>query len=358
MSKLTAVDFFAGGGGLSEGLKQAGFDVVAAVEIDKNAARTYKANHPDTHLISTDIRYVSGNTILDKLKGSQLDLLAACPPCQGFSSLTRSSKVEDPRNSLIGEVTRLIKTLLPKTIMIENVPGITSRGERYLGEFLNALTSMGYNYSYSVLQVADYGVPQLRKRFVLLANLGNKIEIPRKTHSSKKEDGVSGWKTVKDAIGNMPESVTLDQAYLYGGFEALNWHVTRSISDLTKKRLEFIKPGGSRFDLPDDLRPNCHKGNNTGFSNVYGRMAWDKPSPTITGGCTTLSKGRFGHPEKMRTITIREAALLQTFPENYSFEASSIDDVCKIIGNALPCLFAKIMATACKESIVKDSISV
>jgi len=354
MIELTAIDLFAGGGGLSEGLKQAGFNVLSAVEMDRNAANTYQANHPSTDLISTDIRYVSADTIKKSLRGRKLDLLAACPPCQGFSSLTHSRKDEDPRNALIGEVTRLIKDLAPQTIMIENVPGIISRGEKYLASFLEELSSMGYYISYSVLQVADYGVPQMRKRFVLLASLSGKIDIPEKTHSLQGDKGLNGWKTVRDAIYNMPESVTLDECNLYGGLKACNWHVTRSISPLTKKRLEFIKPGGSRFELPDHLRPKCHKGNNSGFSNVYGRMDWDKPSPTITGGCTTLSKGRFGHPEKMRTITIREAALLQTFPMNYIFDASSVDDICKIIGNALPCLFAKKMASACRDNIIQS----
>ncbi|WP_105571436.1 DNA cytosine methyltransferase [Cronobacter sakazakii] len=351
MTKLTAIDLFAGGGGLSQGLNQAGYDVVAAVEIDSNAATTYMLNHPATKMITHDIRFVSAVTFANLLNGKQLDLLAACPPCQGFSSLTSSNKREDPRNSLIMEVGRLVKDLRPKTVMIENVPGLANKGKDYLEAFLDILNEMGYQYSFGVLQVADYGVPQLRKRFVLLAGLGFKINLPEQTHSGKDHVSYKPWVTVRDAISHMPETVELTKSGILGGPEVLNWHVTRSISDITKSRLSYIKPGGSRFDLPDELRPNCHKGKNEGYSNVYGRMAWDKPSPTITSGCTTLSKGRFGHPEELRTISVREAALLQTFPVDYKFSASSIDAICRIIGNALPCKFAEVMATECKKSL-------
>lgn len=353
MNKLTAIDLFAGGGGLSQGLVQAGYNVVAAVELDSNAASTYQVNHSDTEVITNDIRFVSAKSLSTMLNGKQLDLLAACPPCQGFSSLTSSKREDDPRNSLIVEVGRLIKELKPKSIMIENVPGLMSRGKSYLSDFLAILESEGYKYSFSVLQVADYGVPQFRKRFVLLAGLGFDIPIPANTHSGRADSTLKPWLTVKDAIYNLQDTVELQYSALLGGPEAVNWHVTRTINDLTKKRLSFIKPGGSRFDMPDELRPDCHKGKNTGFSNVYGRMSWDKPAPTITSGCTTLSKGRFGHPDKLRTISVREAALLQTFPMDYKFNVSSIDAVCRIIGNALPCKFAEIMATACKNAATK-----
>lgn len=349
--KLTAIDLFAGGGGLSEGLRQAGYDVMSAVEIDYNAVSTYEANHPETKVISTDIRLLPSSALEDTLDGRKLDLLAACPPCQGFSTLTRGNKREDPRNQLISEVSRLIRDLRPNAIMIENVPGLMTRGENYLTEFLNSLTELGYIYNFSVLQVADYGVPQLRKRFVLLAGHGYEIKIPSKSHSSLGDEKTLPWKTVADAIKDLPKPCALNELRSLSHARDHNWHVTRVISNITKERLRFIKPGGSRFDLPDELRPNCHKGNNQGYSNVYGRMDWNKPSPTITGGCTTLSKGRFGHPEELRTISVREAALLQTFPLDYKFSATSIDDICKIIGNALPCLFAKKMAEACKEHL-------
>lgn len=355
MTKIfTAIDLFSGGGGLSEGLAQAGFSIKAAVELDLNAVSTYEANHPKTKVISSDIRFVSSSSIKSLLDGSQLDLLAACPPCQGFSTLTRAKKKEDPRNKLIGEVSRLVRELLPRVVMIENVPGLESRGKEHLNSFLSELSALGYIYNHAVLQVADYGVPQLRKRFVLLAGLGFEIKIPSKTHSEKGENNTQPWATVFDAISTMSDPVVLAEAQASGGPEAYNWHVTRAVNALTIERLKFIKPGGSRFDLPDRLRPDCHKGVNSGYSNVYGRMSWDKPSPTITGGCTTLSKGRFGHPDKLRTISIREAALLQTFPMDYKFVTTSIDDTCKIIGNALPCLFAKKMALACKKAIENE----
>ncbi|NDL66124.1 DNA cytosine methyltransferase [Acerihabitans arboris] len=195
--KFTSIDLFCGGGGLSQGLVDAGFSVNAAIELDMNAVDTYELNHPKTVIISNDIKFVSATTIKKSLKGSSLDLLAACPPCQGFSSLTRPQITEDPRNSLIMEVARLVRDLLPKVVMIENVPGIEKRGHSYLSSFLAELSSLGYIYNYGVLQIADYGVPQFRKRFVLLAGRGFEIKIPKKTHSENgKEVGTSEWPLV------------------------------------------------------------------------------------------------------------------------------------------------------------------
>jgi DNA (cytosine-5)-methyltransferase 1 len=348
--QFTAVDLFAGGGGVTAGLKLAGFNVVAAVENDLQVIDTYVANHPETHLFSNDIRFVSGKSIKELLpKERQLDLLAGCPPCQGFSSLTHKYKREDKRNNLILEMGRLVQELRPKAVMVENVPGISSKGNKYLEDFKKVLSNESYKYATAILQVADYGVPQQRRRFVLLAGLGEEIPIPQKTHSSKQEDGLPFWRSVAEALEGINQPIKLSDSLKEGGPKSYNWNVIRDLSPINKERIKHVKPGGSRYDIPDALRPDCHKGLNKGFPNVYGRMSWTKPSPTITGGCKTLSKGRFGHPEDDRTISVRESARLQTFSDDYIFDTEFMDVVCKIIGNALPVRFSLALGEACRK---------
>ncbi len=357
MMSLNSIDLFAGGGGLSEGLKQAGFKVVSAVENNDIAAETFRHNNKDAVIFEQDIRFVSGKEILKqcKLNRGELDLLAGCPPCQGFSSLTLKYNENDERNSLISEVSRLILELEPKAVMVENVPGIIDKGHPFLDKFIKTIEKQGYIVNYDVLQVADFGVPQDRRRFVLLAGKGFEIKIPKATHSKTGKNGLPKWKTVKEAFTGLEEPISLKSSISYGGPRKFNWNVTRDTAPINIERLKYLKPGGPRFDIPDHLRPKCHKGKNSGFGNVYSRMAWDDTSPTITGGCTTLSKGRFGHPEKLRTISVREAARLQTFPDEFEFATDFVDHACQIIGNALPCDFAKKMSEACYKAIQKNN---
>ncbi|ELV7072449.1 DNA cytosine methyltransferase [Escherichia coli] len=349
-----AIDLFCGGGGLTEGLKQANFEVISAVENNISAAETFKANNKKCHLFQEDIRFISSQEIMDKvgIKSGELSLLAGCPPCQGFSSLTKNYNPKDKRNSLISEVSRLVKGLMPKAIMIENVPGLMTKGSDFLDNFINDLQSLGYKVDYKVLQVADYGVPQDRKRFVLLAGHGFTIKIPEATHSRDGRDGTLPWNTVKMAFEGLDAPVPHIEAVKNGGPRLFNWHVIRTLTPINIERLKHVKPGGPRYDIPDHLRPDCHKGKNKGYSNVYGRMDFNSVSPTITCGCTVLSKGRFGHPTELRTISVREAARLQTFPDHFDIATSFIDDACRIIGNALPCEFAKIMSNACYEALI------
>lgn len=354
---LSSIDLFAGGGGLSEGMRQAGFEILSAVENDFHAAETFRANHDDAYVFEDDIRFVSGYEILKRsgIKKGELDLLAGCPPCQGFSSLTKKYDEKDLRNSLIFEVGRLVKETMPKAIMIENVPGLMSRGKVFLDSFVNDIEELGYIVNYTVLQVADYGVPQDRKRFVLLAGLGYEIQIPKPTHSKKGGDGTLPWNTVRAAFDGLSKPIELSDANNIGGGQKFNWNVIRNLHQINIERLKYLKENGDRFDIPDELRPNCHKGDNKGFSNVYARMGLDTVSPTITGGCTVLSKGRFGHPTELRTISVREAARLQTFPDTFKFASDSIDRVCQIIGNALPCEFAKKMSEACQLALINNT---
>lgn len=351
--KLTAIDIFAGGGGLSVGLKKAGFQVVSSVEIEPHAYATYRANHPEVRAYKQDIRTVSGAALKSSTTDGEVDLLAGCPPCQGFTSLTSKYRREDNRNELIGEMGRLVTEIRPRAIMMENVPGLVQKGKRLFDTFVSTLTDLGYEVKWDVLQVADFGIPQSRRRLVLLAGRGFGIDLPKATHSRGGAGKLLPWKTLRDVLSPVQnaEPIEFSRAKEMGGAHKFNWHVVRSLSYTNMERLKATKPGATWRDLPSELRPPCHRERNSGFANVYGRMTWDQVPVTITGGFATLSKGRFGHPEQNRTISVREAALIQTFPEDYVFDSPYIDYVCDIIGNALPCDFASIVAAQCADAL-------
>ncbi len=351
MTRFNAVDLFAGGGGLSVGLKRAGFSVLAAVEIDHSAYATYKVNHPDVTAYKQDIRTIDGAGLKQLAPDGVIHLVSGCPPCQGFTSLTAKYRRDDPRNALINEMTRIIDETRPIAVMMENVPGMLTRGKRRFGALLKKLEALGYTTSYGVLQVADYGVPQFRKRLVLLAGLGFGIPLPTPSHSNNPKSGLPKWRTVRQTIAGLGKPQTLEATKSKGCPQKTDWHIVRNLSPANQRRIRAVKPGKSWWSMPSRLRPDCHKGKYRGFGNVYGRMRWGDVSPTITGGCTTLSKGRFGHPQAHRTISVREAALLQTFPKDYLIDTPYMDAACNIIGNALPCDFAEALALQCATRI-------
>lgn len=326
--KFNAIDLFSGCGGLSEGLKQAGFKVIAGVEVDKNAATAYRMNHADTVLFEDDIRKLDSGKILKLLKGSPLHLLAGCPPCQGFSSLRKLNRkfaVRDKRNSLIDEYYRFIEELNPLTIMLENVPGIVDY--TLFKAIVRKLRKLGYNIVYKVVNVANYSVPQRRKRLVLVGSKICKIDIA---------NGLNTITTVKAALNKLKKNNKNDE--LHKIYPKHTEHIQKMISLIPKN-------GGSRKDLPEQYTLECHKKKNVGFNDVYGRLRWDTVSSTITGGCLNPSKGRFLHPEEGRCISAREAALLQTFPIDYKFPTDiPRAELALLIGNALPPEFSRIQA--------------
>jgi DNA (cytosine-5)-methyltransferase 1 len=292
MKKRTAIDLFSGCGGLTLGLKLAGFRVVAAVENDDLATSTYKANHPRTPVWNADIREVRARTLMRKLgmRPGHLDLLAGCPPCQGFSVLrTRNGAAQkrDSRNGLIGEMIRFVRAFEPKAIMLENVPGL---GEHWSFQKLcRDLRRLGYQVRWDIKDARYYGVPQRRKRLILVAGRG--FEIPFAPESAT-------IRTVRDAIGHIGKAgMTRDPLH----------NIPERRSPKVRALIRAIpKDGGSRGDLPRSRQLACHK-RLEGFYDIYGRMAWNEPSPTITGGCFNPSKGRFLHPEDDRAITLRES---------------------------------------------------
>lgn len=325
-NSIIAIDLFCGAGGLTQGLKEAGFHVIGAVEKEPVVAETYKLNHSGVHLWNTDIQHLKAKEIINALgiQKGQLDLLAGCPPCQGFSSMRTkngSSSVEDERNDLVFEMVRLVEELMPKAIMMENVPGLAK--DPRMEKVLVRLKSLGYHVDDETVQVHDiskYGVPQRRKRMILMTGLKKKIPFAQPDKEVKH---------VRHILENMPTPGT-------GNDPLHDYPVNRS--EKTQTMISLVpKDGGSRSDLPKQYWLPCHLRYPKGFKDVYGRMKWDSVSPTITGGCINPSKGRFLHPEENRAITLREALLLQTFPKNYKFPTNiARDRIALMIGNALP----------------------
>ena len=355
---LTAIDIFSGAGGLTVGLKRAGFRVVAAVELEPHSFATYKANHPEVKCLKQDIATVSGAGLLQLAGTDRIDLLAGCPPCQGFTSLTAKYKGrEDPRNKLVLQMARLAEEIRPRAVMMENVPGLSRKGKHLYGQLQSRLQALNYRLTEGNLQVADYGVPQFRRRLVLLGGLDFEIALPDATHCGKPVGDEMPWRTVRETIEGMPPPVSLAKARARGQVERSDWHVVRDLSPTNMERIKAARAGEAWIRIPEHLRPKCHRNGYVGFTNVYGRMEWDSPSPTITGGCTTFSKGRFGHPANDRTISVREAALLQTFPMDYRFDTPYMEHVCNMIGNALPCDFATVLSRRCVEELRGQTIN-
>lgn len=352
----TAIDVFSGMGGLTLGLKRAGFRVVAGVEADKDIAKTYEKNHPEIILLKDDVRNVHGKDILEKTGIEKVDLVAGCPPCQGFSKLTDKYHRDDKRNDLVLEMLRLIRELNPAMVMMENVPGLATRGKAILQEFVDGLKEMKYNVNCNVLQLADYGVPQSRRRLVLLAGKGFAIGLPRQTHAYK-ADKKKGWKTrikLGKVIKGIRRPVTLSKAIEEGGPSRFGWHVVRDLEEISRKRIRALRPGQGRSALPKSLRPKCHKDSNAGYFNSYARLGWNEVAPTITSGCTSPCKGRYAHPSQLRTLSIREAALIQTFPRSYHIDTNYMETAGELVGNAFPPKFAKIAARQCLKAFVTN----
>ena len=334
----TAIDLFAGCGGLSQGLKEASFRVVAAVELDLKARATYALNHADVPLVGADIRKVSAAQIFREtgLKRGQLDLLAGCPPCQGFSTLRAKNGqaiAADSRNDLIDEFSRLALALRPKLVMMENVPALSKFNK--FNSLVKRLELGGYSVTFKIVDVRYFGVPQRRKRLILSAS---RVGLPRLASALNMK------KSVRDAIGSLARAGESG--------DALHDLPVKNRTARVQAMIDSIpKDGGSRHTLPAYMQLACHA-RTSGFNDVYGRMKWDDVAPTITSGCTNPSKGRFIHPQENRPITLREASLLQGFPADYQFDVlHGKEAIALMIGNALPPAFIAAQGRSMAEGL-------
>ena len=327
---IEVVDLFCGIGGLSYGLKSVGLNILAGFDLDWTCQYGYEMNN-EAKFIFKDIKEVTKEDILPLYSDNSIKVLAGCAPCQPFSSYAFKKKEKDPsKYDLLYEFGRLVEEVQPDIVTMENVMQILNfKKKPVLQDFIDKLIVLGYAIDVNEVFCPDYGVPQTRKRLVLLASRKNNIKLISPTHS--KEDYVS----VRDVIGNLPPIVAgeIDE------HDPL--HRTKALSPINLRRIQATPYGGSWHDWPEELILECHKKKEgKSYGSVYGRMVWDKPSPTMTTQCTGLGNGRFGHPIQNRAISVREAALLQTFPISYKFfpdeESVSITKASRYIGNAVP----------------------
>lgn len=322
------------------GLKRAGFDVVGALDISELAILGYETNHPDVAVWRRDLRSVDPEALIDAfgLVGpGELDLLAGCPPCQGFSRVRTRTKVavDDPRNGLVAQFARLAEGLLPKALLMENVPALAQDSLRF-NRFIARLHRVGYRVSFEILNAVDHGVPQRRRRLVLIARLED--SVPEFASGRGKEV------TVRQAIARLPVPEESDDPVHNHG---------ESRSKAVKMRIKGVPHDGGSFRGSRRRQLKCHK-DFDGFNDIYGRMAWDRPAPTITGGCINPSKGRFLHPDQDRAITLREAALLQGFPLGYHLPLDRGKyQAATLVGNALPPDFVADHARAIHRDLSK-----
>lgn len=376
MTKPTVIDLFAGCGGMTVGFSAEGFQPLLAVEWDRFAAATYAANWGEDHVIPGDIADVLPSQI------PNADLMIGGPPCQGFSNLGLK-RLDDPRNQLWREYMRFIRTANPQVFVIENVDRFSKSPEF---EMLQAEVDHGelsqYEISYGVLNAADYGVSQRRRRTIVIGSRVGKISLPEPTHARNPVEGRLPWRTVRDRIDGLPErpeSTELPASRteffgepMPGVFKGLDIHFRRDPRPLSLERYSYVPPGGGRFDLPIDLLPRCWREKPTGTTDVMGRMRWDFPSHTIRTEFFKPEKGAYLHPQWVpaisqdgdgspwikgdpknsvdRVITHYEASLLQDFPEDYLWVGPKVA-IAKQIGNAVPAGLARAIARQVKPFI-------
>ncbi len=339
---MRAIDCFCGAGGLTRGLLNAGIHVVGGVDADERCRDSYERNNHPARFQHIDICEVQPSAvwkILDSRHTGDL-LIAACAPCQPFSkhrrpqAIGRGTSYEDPDATLLGAFARLIEKIQPGQVLVENVPGIARvKGFSTYRRFLKMLQSNRYQIAEGVLDAKNFGVPQTRRRYVLLAIKGRGVSLP----VGEFGPGSLNYLTVREAIAHYPS--------LAAGCSHPNIpnHHAAALSALNLERLSKTPhDGGDRRAWPGKLTLDCHKGDYEGHTDVYGRMAWDKPAPTLTGRCHSLSNGRYGHPVQDRAISLREAASLQTFPDSYVFYGTR-QHIARQIGNAVPVTFAEVL---------------
>lgn len=342
--KYTCIDSFCGAGGLCLGLERAGFDVLFSFDIDPICIETMSVNKAyfNHRVEAADIANMLNGELLRKcnIQRGELFLLAGGPPCQGFSIQRRGSDI-DSRNDLVLKYGQLIDELYPKYFVMENVSGIAGkRGKTILQQLVEDVEQIGYYVHVALLDAQDYGVPQRRKRYIIVGerkDLGDNYAYPK---------SLGICKTVRDTIGNLPEPPTDGTDH-----PQITLHRRDRLSELNLARIRAIKEGQGRDDLPTELVADCHKIDSSviGFRSVYGRMAWDDVAPTITARFDSFTRGKFGHPTQDRSVSLREGALLQTFPMDFMFTGNKVD-VARQIGNAVPPVMAEQIGKSILES--------
>ena len=328
--EVVLADFFAGCGGTSKGFAELGIKPRLAVEWDHDAAASYRLNFPSAEVLERDIRDVEVNEVRNGLGPAEgaVRLFAGCAPCQPFAGHRNGRSADAPESNLLSEFSRFVDELRPELVFVENVPGIRNASSAF-SEFIDRL-SEDYHHDYAIVSSADYGVPQARKRLVFIASRLGEISLPSPTHGT---GTTPGHVTVRDAIEDLPR-IGAGQ-----GHPEYPDHRSMKLSPLNRERIRETPEGGDRRDWPKRLWTDCHQADGVQHTDAYGRLSWDHPAPTLTTRCISYSNGRFGHPDQDRAITVREAARLQTFPDDFTF-VGGLTTQARQIGNAVPVALA------------------
>jgi DNA (cytosine-5)-methyltransferase 1 len=323
---IATVDLFCGAGGLTHGFEQAGLPVKVGYDIDPACRFPYEHNNKAKFILQ-DIENLSGSDLAEHFSGSSIKILVGCAPCQPFSNYSRRYNDKKSKWKLLQDFVRLVKESEPDIISMENV--LQLKYHSVFQEFIENLENLKYDIEPYEVNCLNYGIPQSRRRLVLLASKFGKINLIPATHNKGK------YETVRKTIEHLEPLAAGEKS------KTDKLHICSKLSNLNLKRIQASKPGGTWRDWPPELIAKCHrKKTGKSYPSVYGRMEWDKPGPTITTQCFGFGNGRFGHPEQDRAITLREAALLQTFPADYQFIASNENlaaiSIGRLIGNAVP----------------------
>ncbi len=326
--KVSGVDLFCGVGGLTHGLKKSGIIVRAGVDLDKSCKYAYEVNNK-AKFIGADISKVTGEQIKEYWKDDEIKVLVGCAPCQPFSTHANKVKGKEQGNkwNLLNEFIRLVSETTPDIISMENVTNLSNK--QVFKDFVSQLEELAYNVNYKNIYCPDYGIPQKRRRLVLLASRLGNIEVIPPTHTKDK------YRTVRDAIAHLEPVISGEKS------QTDKLHFTTKLTEINLKRIKSSVPNGTWEDWDENLRLDCHKKESgKTYKAVYGRMSWDEPAPTITTQFYNYGTGRFGHPEQDRALTIREASILQSFPANYKFVEKNnevfLTRIGTHIGNAVP----------------------
>lgn len=345
--KIIAADIFCGAGGLTHGLLDAGIEVAAGYDIDDACRFPYEHNNSPAKFHDHDVTTLTGEQLSKHFPDKSIRVLVGCAPCQTFSKYTQGlDNEDDPKWTLLTQFGRIVRELKPDIVSMENVPEL----QRYpvFDQFLSMLADEGFHFTDDpekrVIFCPDYGIPQHRRRVVLVASRFGPIELIPPTNSPE------NYRTVSDVLRSLPPLKSGDE------YPRDPMHRTSRLSPLNLKRIKHSKPGGTWRDWPRDLVADCHKQKSgESYPSVYGRMEWDKPSPTITTQFYGFGNGRFGHPEQNRAISLREGAILQSFPKNYKFVKPKgeycIKTIGRLIGNAVPVRLGEVVGKTIRRHL-------
>lgn len=343
--EISVIDLFCGAGGLSHGFKRAGMPVVLGVDLDSECQYPFEINN-DAKFLCKSVADIGYKDLDEYWANSKVRVLAGCAPCQPFSTYSQGERgTNDDKWSLLKHFLRLVQESTPEIVSMENVPNLARHS--VFVEFEEGLKKLGYEVTWKVVYGPDYGLPQTRKRLLLVASKFGKVEFPNPVYEQ------DTYRTVMDAIGGLSK--------LKAGGQSLDdpLHTCSTLSPLNMQRMKASSPGGTWRDWPDELVAECHKrGMGQRYPSVYGRMTWGNPSPTITTQFFGFGNGRFGHPEQDRALSLREGAILQSFPDDYQFvkpnDPIKIKTIGRLIGNAVPVILGEVVAEAIKGHLARE----